>query len=582
MDTDLGYIAWRNDLSWMESQTGAKWNQAIKRENTAFQAELKGLKIASYQKDFSHLDSSHPWIWREWKIEQYPFSPVCQWSHRKSSFKVNCWSADGSLSGKLLAAAVQDPRGFERFSVIVFAVGSRITSLKTLVSTGSQVHFYGNFLVYLGSSKDLRYDSVHIWNPDLDIDTCLYTLLDPVKNLSIGKAEDGSVYVILEDFVEKQFGIVTDTGITWKHGRVKDIHVVSYFYQILNQTLGNPITFTKDPVEAMSLLAGWIVTRSYGIRTIWKITDSKPIEMITVWGEVSFDSRDPFRLSISDIRYEPYIVYTKRDWVLSNPKAYPFLITQYRHPAPSFVVYPLIPARGMLVISYGAYGSPTHIGRIVHQWSPLLLRGWIIATVCVPGSGDHDIEWKESGQHLNRKVSIDTLAKAVRNLQEETNIQANSTCLYGRSAGGLLVISTATMYPDIIGALYVESPYVDVLQTISNPDLPLTQLEEREYGTGNRPIDLLTTAKWSPMEHTPIQGFPKLFVVARSDTADLKVFPYEVMKWIWRIRGKLGNASEKKLLFVNEGRGHYATGLKSRAEDLALLDRWLNSPDRKS
>jgi hypothetical protein len=59
----------------------------------------------------------------------------------------------------------------------------------------------------------------------------------------------------------------------------------------------------------------------------------------------------------------------------------------------------------------------------------------------------------------------------------------------------------------------------------------------------------------------------------------LVVFPYEILKWIWRIRSK---NDKKKHLFINEGRGHFATGLKSRAEDLALLDSWLNSPDKVS
>jgi hypothetical protein len=37
-----------------------------------------------------------------------------------------------------------------------------------------------------------------------------------------------------------------------------------------------------------------------------------------------------------------------------------------------------------------------------------------------------------------------------------------------------------------------------------------------------------------------------------------------------------------KLLYVDDGKGHFATGLRSRAEDLALLDHWLESPDRQS
>jgi hypothetical protein len=80
------------------------------------------------------------------------------------------------------------------------------------------------------------------------------------------------------------------------------------------------------------------------------------------------------------------------------------------------------------------------------------------------------------------------------------------------------------------------------------------------------------------MEHIPEQGFPNIFVVARTDTADLEVYPYEVVKWILRMRGKKELKSAKsKLLSVSEGRGHFTTTFETRAEDLAFLDTWLNN-----
>ena len=75
------------------------------------------------------------------------------------------------------------------------------------------------------------------------------------------------------------------------------------------------------------------------------------------------------------------------------------------------------------------------------------------------------------------------------------------------------------------------------------------------------------------MEHIPVKGIPGLFVVARTDTADLEVFPYEVLKFIKRIRSK--KDIQEKLIFVHRGRGHFTTSWKSRAEDIALLDNWL-------
>lgn len=571
---NLGYIAWKNDLAWTESQKGVQWEKAIKGENDMFNSSLKGLSIKGIEKDLKSADFSHPWNYKGFTVTRSHFSPNQTWTYKE--FKQICWDADIDSSETYFAAAVQDPKGFERFSVEIYKIHKdQISKVKSIEGCGPQVAFYKGEVIYLGSSKDLRYDSVKSYNPETDRDTLLYSLKDPKENLELKRAEDGSVYVIVDDFVMKKLGFIRfRVGLLWK-SRGKDIFVVSNDTWILNQK--SPINDTI--LESMSKKGEWLVTRSNGIRTLWNTSKDEPESMITVWGEIAFDARDVTTLYITDVRYEPYIVDTKR-WTLSNPEPYPFPITQYLHPAPSFVVYPKGPVKGLLVTAYGAYGSPTHVGSLVQRWHPLLLRGWAVTSVCVPGSGDHTIEWKEAGQRLNRKVAIDALRDAVQNLQEELSIPGKKTCLYGRSAGGLLVISTATLYRDLAGAVYVESPYVDVLRTISNEKLPLTDLETREFGIGTNPVDILATQTWSPMEHTPAEGIPELFVVARSDSADLEVFPYEVVKWIWRVRGLNKKAKQqKKLLYIDKGQGHFATGFKSRAEDLALLDRWLNSPD---
>ena len=68
---DLGYLAWKNDLAWMESQKTKEWMTAIKKENTAFQEALKGLPVNSVQRDLISSGKSDPWIWKEWTCLLY-------------------------------------------------------------------------------------------------------------------------------------------------------------------------------------------------------------------------------------------------------------------------------------------------------------------------------------------------------------------------------------------------------------------------------------------------------------------------------------------------------------------------------
>ena len=106
--------------------------------------------------------------------------------------------------------------------------------------------------------------------------------------------------------------------------------------------------------------------------------------------------------------------------------------------------------------------------------------------------------------------------------------------------------------------------------------LPLTLMETKEFGIGTNPVDVLSTGLWSPMEHIPEEGIVGLFVIARTDLNDLEVYPYEVLKWILRMRSNEKD-EQPKLLKIHEGKGHFTTTSESRSEDLFLLKRWIKN-----
>jgi pimeloyl-ACP methyl ester carboxylesterase len=171
-------------------------------------------------------------------------------------------------------------------------------------------------------------------------------------------------------------------------------------------------------------------------------------------------------------------------------------------------------------------------------------------------------------------------------MQEELGIEPAKTALYGRSAGGLLVAAVLNESPGLVGALYMESPYVDAMRTMTNPKFPLTVLESKEFGAGTNPTDVISLGAWSPMERIPSEGYPGVFMVARTDMADLEVYPYEVLKYITRARGEgsrgegsrgEGSRGQPKLLSITTDKGHFTTDQETRAEDLALLDKYIGS-----
>jgi hypothetical protein len=540
----------------MEEQQGPAWDMMIHDETMRFRKSLKrlGPLVKQMESELKTSRPAEPYSLNGWQIESIPFSPEKQWTHMKSGFTCKCWDAD--ISDELFVAAVQVPGGFERFTIEVFSLtGKKPVHLKTIKRGGPGVALLDGSVIFLESEKDLRYSSVCIWKENESI--TLFHSDNLKENLGLERGEDGSVYIIRGDFTKKYYALVTlSNKLTWKSSPHRESCIVSDSLKLCG---------IKDTIESFSLKANWTVSISRGIRTLWK--GKEPL--VWIWGDIVYDSRNPFRLDISDIRYDPYTIMLP-EWKLSNPKAVPFPCSYYDNPLPVFVVHPNPitnkNVRGLLVTAYGAYGTPTRSGSHIDKWKPLLLRGWILASVMVPGSGDDTKAWVKDGQRLNRLHAIDLLTNSIKSLQEEFGISPQSTALYGRSAGGLLVASVSIRTPGLVGSLYMESPYLDILRTISNPVLPLTTLETSEYGTS--PTDLIATAAWSPMEHIPKEGIPEL-VIIRTDLTDLQVLPYESLKFIQRARGS--NQGEK-FIYVHKGRGHFTTTLKTRAEDLALLE----------
>ena len=556
---NLDFLSWKNDLAPLE-KLGSEFSKAALAENRRFARALHGFK-RERTSQYKLQTSSDDWTYRGFTIRADGWSPTEFWSRKEGVWIV--WDADVDDATGLFAGATPNVDGYERFTVEIwaFTTGKPVKIEHLKMPCGPQVAWLpSSDLVYLQSSKDLNYDSLWLWNPTTKTSKEIYRVADPTQILEIKRLEDGSVAVLENDYETQRLGFVSAKGVHWK-AKGRDIVLVSESVFYVDQT-------AKEPIESQSSFGGWTVKRSFGLKTLYD-RDEKPIT--TVWGEVSFDTRDPTILSISDIRYEPYVIDT-RTWSLSNPLPYPFTVTYTPEPAPTFVIRPdSQKIKGLLINAYGAYGIPTKAGSLVSRWYPLLKAGWAIASVSVPGGGDHTQRWREKGQRRGRRQAIEILRRAVLDLQEEVGVEPSKTVLYGRSAGGLLVSSTALMNPGLIGGLYIESPYIDVLRTISNPELPLTLLETKEFGVGTDFVDVVETARWSPMEHIPTEGIPDLFILARTDEQDLQVYPYEVLKFIERARSS--NSGRPKLLQISKGKGHFATTTLTREQDCWLLNK---------
>ena len=122
--------------------------------------------------------------------------------------------------------------------------------------------------------------------------------------------------------------------------------------------------------------------------------------------------------------------------------------------------------------------------------------------------------------------------------------------------------------PELFGAAVAEVPFVDVLNTMLNPDLPLTVTEYDEWGDPREPEVLARIQGYAPYENVRPQPYPPLLVVAGYH--DSRVQYWEAAKWVARLRAT--KADDHLLLLKTEmSAGHGGmSGRYQALHDVAL------------
>jgi oligopeptidase B len=173
----------------------------------------------------------------------------------------------------------------------------------------------------------------------------------------------------------------------------------------------------------------------------------------------------------------------------------------------------------ILLYGYGAYGdcSDPDFDRAL---LPLLDRGVGYAIASVRGGGERGQAWHDAGRFDQKHRSFDDLAAVAQALVDEGVAAPGAIVLRGASAGGLLMASTLVQHPERFAGAVLESPFVDVLDGMLDPALPLTTGEYDEWGDPRRPADAAWMRAWAPMELLAPHAYPAVLATASwSDTA---------------------------------------------------------------
>ncbi|MGY3412920.1 S9 family peptidase (plasmid) [Bradyrhizobium sp. 155] len=228
-----------------------------------------------------------------------------------------------------------------------------------------------------------------------------------------------------------------------------------------------------------------------------------------------------------------------------------------------------------LVYGYGAYGFSID----PYLWLPrfsLIDRGFRIAIAHVRGGGELGRAWHEAGRRRAKTTSIaDFIACAeyTREVRLASNIYA-----MGESAGGVLVGAALNARPDLFCAAVTIAPFVDLLNSLSDPTIPLTTTDYDEWGDPNDPSDRRCILSYAPYEKLQPQPYPHVLALARLH--DTQVAVWEPAKWIARMR-TMSTGSGVQFLKTEFDTGHLGrSGRYEQFRDTATAYAFLIGVER--
>jgi len=206
----------------------------------------------------------------------------------------------------------------------------------------------------------------------------------------------------------------------------------------------------------------------------------------------------------------------------------------------------------LLLYAYGSYGITNNPNFSSVRLS-LLDRGFIYAIAHIRGSQYLGREWYDDGKMFNKKNTFTDFIDCGKFLIKSKFADKNKLFAMGGSAGGLLMGAVSNMAPELFKGIVAAVPFVDVITTMLDEDIPLTTSEYDEWGNPNNKDSYDYMLSYSPYDQVEKKDYPAIFITAGYHDSQVQYF--EPAKWIARLRDRRTN-KEPLLMYCNMEAGH--------------------------
>ncbi|NNB45284.1 S9 family peptidase [Pseudomonas chlororaphis] len=216
----------------------------------------------------------------------------------------------------------------------------------------------------------------------------------------------------------------------------------------------------------------------------------------------------------------------------------------------------------LYLYGYGAYGESLDPW-FSHARLSLLERGVAFAIAHVRGGGELGEAWYRAGKQEHKQNTFSDFIACAEHLIAQGLTTSEQLAISGGSAGGLLIGAVLNQRPELFKAAIAEVPFVDVLNTMLDPELPLTVTEYDEWGNPEEPEVYARIKAYAPYENVEAKAYPATLVIAGYN--DSRVQYWEAAKWVARLRAT--KTDDNLLLLKTElGAGH--GGMSGRYQGL--------------
>ncbi|HEV7439548.1 MAG TPA: S9 family peptidase [Methylobacterium sp.] len=230
---------------------------------------------------------------------------------------------------------------------------------------------------------------------------------------------------------------------------------------------------------------------------------------------------------------------------------------------------PLDGSAPLLLYGYGSYGTLMPAAFRTNLLS-LVDRGFVYAIAHVRGGTEKGWRWYLDGKREKKPNTFTDFVACARALIAANYTAEGRIVAHGGSAGGMLMGAVANLAPELFAGIIADVPFVDVLNTMLDGDLPLTPPEWPEWGNPGESLQAFETIlSYSPYDNVAAKAYPP--ILALGGLTDPRVTYWEPAKWVARLRATMTGGGPI-LMRINMEAGHGgAAGRFDRLEEVGLI-----------